>query len=194
MKQRGPEHLVSKLVEVDYDPTAKCPNFDKFIDDILCGDKELIRWVQRALGYTITGSVDEQLLFIAYGKGANGKSTLFELINKLLGDHSKTTDFAMFLSSQKSDVRMMEAIGELKGTKLALASESDGSKSFNETVLKRLTGGNTLRVTKLQQTAFQFAPEFKIWMLANHLPFARDGSHGFWRRIKIVPFVRQFTT
>ena len=192
--ERGPEHLVSKLVDVDYDPTAKCPTFDKFIGDIFCGDKELIRWVQRALGYAITGSVNEQLLFIAYGTGANGKSTLFELINKLLSDYSRATDFELFLSNQKSDVRMMEAIGELKGTRLALASESDGSKRFNETVLKRLTGGDTLRGTKLQQTAFEFKPEFKIWMLANHLPFARDGSHGFWRRIKIVPFARQFTT
>ena len=82
----------------------------------------------------------------------------------------------------------------MKGTRLALASESDGSKRFNETVLKRLTGGDSLRGTKLQQTAFEFKPEFKIWMLANHLPFARDGSHGLWRRIKIVPFARQFTT
>ena len=82
----------------------------------------------------------------------------------------------------------------LKGTRLALASESDGSKRFNETVLKRLTGGDSLRGTKLQQTAFEFKPELKIWMLANHLPFARDGSHGCWRRIKIVPLARQFTT
>ena len=89
---------------------------------------------------------------------------------------------------------MMEAVSELKGTRLALASESDGSKRFKETVLIRLTGGETLRGTKLQQIAFEFKPEFKIWMLANHLPFARDGPHGFWRRIKIVPFVRQFTT
>ena len=68
---------------------------------------------------------------------------------------------------------MMEAVSELKGTRLALASESDGSKSFNETVLSRLTGGETLWGTKLQQTAFEFKPEFKIWMLANHLPFAK---------------------
>ena len=87
--ERGPERLVSKLVEVDYDPTAKCPTFNRFIDDIFCGYKEIISWVQRALGYAITGSVDEQLLFIAYGKGVNGKSTLFELINKLLGDYSR---------------------------------------------------------------------------------------------------------
>ena len=160
--ERGPEHLVSKLAEVDYDPTAKCPTFNRFIDDIFCGDGDLVRWVQRALAYGVTGSVDEQILFIAYGTGANGKSTLFELINKLLGDNSRTSDFEMFLSSQKSDVRIMEAVGELKGTRLALTSESDGSKRFNETVPKRLTGGDTLSGTKLQQTAFQFAPEFKI--------------------------------
>ena len=86
--------------EVDDGPTAKCPTFNRFIDDIFCGDRDLIRWVQRAVGYTITRSVDEQqFLFIADGTGANGKSTLFELINKLLGDHSRTTDFEMFLSS-----------------------------------------------------------------------------------------------
>ena len=84
--EREPEHLASKLVEVDYDPSAKCPTFDRFINDIFCRDRDLIRWVQRALGYAITGSVDEQFSFIAYGTGANGKSTPFELINKLLGD------------------------------------------------------------------------------------------------------------
>ena len=84
--ERGPEHLVRKLVEVDYDATANCPTFERFINNIFWRDRDLIRWVQRALGYAITGAVDEQLLFIAYGTGANGRSTLFELINKLLGD------------------------------------------------------------------------------------------------------------
>ena len=80
------------------------------------------------MGYAITGSVDEQLLFIAYGTGANGKSTLFELINKLLSDYSRATDFELFLSNQKSDVRMMEAVGELKGTRLALPQSPTAEK------------------------------------------------------------------
>ena len=87
-------------MEVDYDPTAKCPTFGKFINDIFCGDRDLIRWGQRALGYAITGFVDEQLLFIAYGTGANGKPTLFEMINKLLGDYKRATDFELLLSNQ----------------------------------------------------------------------------------------------
>ena len=106
--ERGPEHLVGNLVDVDYDPTAKCLTFDRFINGIFYGDRDLIRWVQRALGYAITGSVDEQLLFIAYGTSANGRSTPFELINKLLGDYSQAADFELFLSNKKSDVRMME--------------------------------------------------------------------------------------
>ena len=146
--ERSPKHPVNRPVEVDYDPTAKCPTFDRFINDIFCGKRQLIRWVQRALGYAITSSVDEQLLFIAYGTGANGKSTLFRLINKLLGDYSRATDFELFLSNQKADVGMMEAVGDLNGTRFALASESDGSKKFNETVLKHFTGDDSLKGTK----------------------------------------------
>ena len=98
----------------------------------------------------------------------------------------------MFLSNQKSDVRVMEAVGELKGIRLALASEVDASKRFNESLVKRLTGGDTLRGTKLHMGAFQFEPQHKLWFLCNHIPFARDGSHGFWRRIKVIPFAQQF--
>ena len=103
---------------------------------------------------------------------ALGKSTLFELINKLLGDYSHTTSSCS--SATISPSCEMEAVGELKGTRLALASESDGSKRFNETVLKRLTY-MTIQGTKLQQTAFEFKPEFKIWMRRTTCP-SRDGS------------------
>ena len=179
-------------MEVSIALRAKCPNFDKFIKEVFGGDGELISWIQRAFGYSLTGSVQEQVLFICYGTGANGKSTLLETISKILGDYSTNADFEMFLSNQKSDVRVMEAVGELKGIRLALASEVDASKRFNESLVKRLTGGDTLRGTKLHMGAFQFEPQHKLWFLCNHIPFARDGSHGFWRRIKVIPFAQQF--
>ena len=134
------------------------------------------------------GSVQEQVLFICYGIGANGKSTLLETISKILGDYSTNVDFELFLTNHKSDVRIMEAVGEMKSIRLALASEVDSTKRFNESLVKRLTGGDTLRGTKLHTGAFQFEPNHKLWFLTNHLPFARDGSHGYWRRIKIIPF------
>ena len=192
LNQRTSDDLHTKVIGTNFNPQAKCPNFDKFIKEVFGGDGELISWIQRAFGYSLTGSVQEQVLFICYGTGANGKSTLLETISKILSDYSTNADFEMFLSNQKSDVRVMEAVGELKGIRLALASEVDASKRFNESLVKRLTGGDTLRGTKLHMGAFQFEPQHKLWFLCNHIPFARDGSHGFWRRIKVIPFAQQF--
>lgn len=185
--------LVTKMTNAAYNPEATCPRFIRFLDEVFDGDKELISWVKRALGYSLLGNTDEQCLFIAYGTGANGKSTLFEIIREVLGDYAKVTDFELFLNSHKSDVRMLEAIGELAGVRFALASEVDSNKRFSDSVIKRLTGGDTLRGTKLRQSSFEFKPQFKLWFLANHLPFAKDGSYGFWRRIKVIPFNRQFS-
>ncbi|NCG09770.1 MAG: hypothetical protein GWP33_01515 [Alphaproteobacteria bacterium] len=99
------QRLISKLANVSYNPKAKAPVFVNFINQIFGNDIELIRWVQRAIGYSFTGSTLEQKLFLAYGTGANGKSTLFEIIKLILGDYSKTADFETFLSKQKSGVR-----------------------------------------------------------------------------------------
>ena len=192
LNQRTSDDLHTKVIGTNFNPQAKCPNFDKFIKEVFGSDGELISWIQRAFGYSLTGSAQEQVLFICYGTGANGKSTLLETISKILSDYSTNADFEMFLSNQKSDVRVMEAVGELKGIRLALASEVDASKRFNESLVKRLTGGDTLRGTRLHMGAFQFEPQHKLWFLCNHIPFARDGSHGFWRRIKVIPFAQQF--
>ena len=185
--------LISKLAKASYNPRAKAPVFRSFINQIFGNDIELIRWAQRMIGYFLTGSVVEQKLFIAYGTGANGKSTLFEIIKLILGDYSKTADFETFLSKQKSGVRELEAVGELKGIRFALASETDSHVRFSEAIIKRLTGGDTLRGTKLMKSAFEFKPEFKLCFLTNHLPYAKDGSFGFWRRIKVVPFNQRFS-
>ena len=185
--------LISKLAKASYDRKAKAPVFKSFINQIFGNDVELIRWVQRAIGYSLTGSVLEKKLFYAYGTGSNGKSTLFEIIMHILNDYSKATDFETFLSKQKSDVRMLEAVGELKGVRYAQASETDSHVRFSESTIKKLTGGDTLRGTKLTKSAFEFKPEFKLWFSANHLPYAKDGSFGFWRRIKIIPFTQTFS-
>ena len=187
-----PEELFTKTTLASWDSEAECPQFEEFVSEIFGGDEELISWVQRAIGYSLTARVTEQVLFLAYGTGANGKSTLFELIHSILGDYSKMADFETFVTGKKSDVRTMEAIGELRGIRFALASEIDSARRFDEALIKKLTGGDTLRGTALRSSAFQFSPEFKIWLLTNHLPFARDGSHGFWRRIKVIPFNQTF--
>ncbi|MEQ9106503.1 MAG: phage/plasmid primase, P4 family [Limnobacter sp.] len=185
--------LVMKLAPVNYLRHAKCPTFSKFLHSIFNGDVELIRWMQRAIGYTLTGLTNEQLFFLAYGTGANGKSTLFETILDVLGDYGRAAEFDTFLASDRSNTRVMEGVAKLQGIRFALASETDSAKRFSEALVKQITGGDTVTGSFLYGASFEFRPDFKLWLLANHLPFAKDGSHGFWRRVKVVPFARRFT-
>ena len=189
---RSADNYVSKIIKTEYNPYAKAPRFESFIKQIFGGDQELVGWVQRALGYTLTGSRDEQLLFTALGTGANGKSTLIEVVARLLNDYATTVSFNTFIIGKSSDVRSMEAIGKLKGMRLALASEADSTRKFREDLIKQMTGDAVLQGAKLHGESFTFTPQFTLWFLVNQLPFVRDGSHGFWRRVKIIPFNQRF--
>jgi len=189
---RSPDDYVSKIIEVEYKPGTKAPRFQTFINQVFGNDKELIGWVQRALGYTLSGLREEQLMFIGYGSGANGKSTLLEVIARIMNDYTTTASFNTFLAGKSSDIRSMEAVGKLKGMRLALASEPDSDRRFREDIIKQLTGDAILRGARLHGESFEFRPQFKLWLLANHMPSVRDVSHGYWRRIKVIPFNQRF--
>mgnify|MGYP001071988168 FL=1 len=182
-----------KLAPVEYKPFAKCPNFDNFIKQIFMHDVELMSWMQMALGYQLTGHVSEQVFFSAYGTGANGKSTLYETIINLLGDYAGTMQFETLLAGDKSNTRVLEAVGKLRGKRMVIASEVDSSRRLSEALIKQLTGGDTLTGTNLHHSSFEFLPTHKINLLANHMPYTKDASHGMGRRIKIVPFQRRFS-
>ena len=122
--RQTPSDLVMKQMPVAYQRHARCPKFDKFLHDIFNGDTELIQYIQRALGYTITGQTNEQKFFIAYGTGANGKSTLFETILHVLGDYGRAAEFDTFLSQDYSNTRVMEGIAKLMGIRFAITSET----------------------------------------------------------------------
>ena len=190
--RQTPSDLVMKQMPVAYQRHARSPKFNKFLHDIFNGDTELIQYIQRALGYTITGQTNEQKFFIAYGTGANGKSTLFETILHVLGDYGRAAEFDTFLSQDYSNTRVMEGIAKLMGIRFALASETDSTRRFSEGLIKRVSGGDTLTGSHLYGSSFEFIPEFKLWLQANHVPMAKDGSHGFWRRVQVLPFARKF--
>lgn len=189
---RTDEHLNRKLANAGYKPQAKCPQWAKFLGEVFLGDGELIQYVQKALGYSLTGHTKEHKLFLAYGLGSNGKTTLIETILELIGDYGRTAEFSNFLGSDKSDVRSKEAVGMLKGVRFATASETDSTKKWNEALLKKITGGDTLIGTHLYGKSFEFKPTHKLWFQANHLPGVKDASHGFWRRIIVIPFKAKF--
>lgn len=188
-----PSQRVMRRAEAKYDPKASCPKWEQFLDQIFLGDKELISFFQTALGYTVTGLTNHHALFIAYGLGANGKTTAFETVLRILGDYAQATEFSTFLNTDKTDARNREAVGMLKGIRFAVASETDSSRKWNESLVKKLTGGDTLTGARLYGSSYQFQPTHKLWFQANHLPGAKDATHGFWRRPIVIPFKAQFT-
>ena len=117
---------------------------------------ELMSWMQMALGYQLTGHVSEQVFFSAYGTGANGKSTLYETIIGLLGDYVGTMQFETLLAGDKSNTRVLEAVGKLRGKRMVIASEVD-SRRLSEALIKQLIGGDTLTGTNLYSGTLSFS-------------------------------------
>jgi len=186
------DQLAMKIADAAYDKNATCPQWLAFLNEVFSGDAELVSYMQRALGYSLTGETDEHCLFIAYGLGANGKTTLFETVHDILGDYAHMTEFSTFLNTDKSDARKQEAIGRLRGVRMAVASETESTKSWKEAIVKKLTGGDTLTGAKLYGNSYEFSPTHTLWFQANHLPGVKDASHGFWRRVRVVPFNAKF--
>ncbi len=186
LRAHAPEDLVTKLVPVEYDPEATCPRWEGFLERTFQGDPDLIRFVQRAVGYTLTGSGKEQVLFLLYGTGANGKSTFLEALRALLGEYGRTSGSGTFLEKGRSGVP--NDIARLAGARLVTAQEVEGGARFAEAAVKQLTGSDTIQARFLYAEYFEFRPEFKLFLAANHKPVIRGTDHAIWRRIRLIPF------
>lgn len=186
-KDHDPNDLITKMGEADYVPGAKCPVWDKFLNRIFGGKQDIIDYVQRAVGYSLSGETSEQVFFTLFGAGANGKSTFIDIIKKILGDYGMQTDFSTFLAKQ-GDGGVRNDIARLCGARLITASESGVGKLLDDTLLKQATGGDKLTARFLYQEHFEYVPTFKIWLITNHKPRIADDSEGMWRRMKLIPF------
>ncbi len=176
----------TKLSPVMYDPSATAPKWETFLDRIFASDESLIRFVQRAAGYSLTGDVSEQCLFIAYGTGANGKSVFLKTIAALVADYGQATRTETLMV--KRHVGVSNDIACLRGARFVSAFETDEGQRFAESNVKQLTGGDKIRARFLFKEEFEFAPQFKLWLAANHKPEIRGQDHAIWRRIKLIPF------
>ncbi len=180
------EDLLTKLTPVVYDPHAVCPRWLAFLDRVLGGKPELIAFIQRFVGYTLTGLTREQALLLLHGRGANGKSTFLEVLLRLLGDYGVPSDFATFLTHQHDRVR--NDIAALKGARMVTAVEAEEGRRLNESLIKQVTGGDTISARYLHQEFFSFQPAFKLFLATNHLPVITGTDTGIWRRVLLLPF------
>lgn len=186
----NPADLITKLCPVVYDPDAAAPVFDGFISSIFAGDAALVAFVQRFLGYSLTGDVREQTLFFAYGHGSNGKSTLFDLLLAALGDHAKTAAPSLLVAKRGESHPTERA--DLHGARLVTVVEVGAGKAFDEELVKQLTGGDVIKARYMQRDFFEFRPTHKLLISANHKPTITGTDHAIWRRIALVPFAVRF--
>lgn len=179
--------LITQLVPVDYDPEAKCPLWESFLNKIMGGKKDLIRFLQLAIGYSLTGLTTEQVLFILWGSGSNGKTTLLNILQAFFGDYARRTGFTTFLNVRNNDGKHND-IAALVGSRLVFASESKAGGSLNETVIKEITGGDPISVRFLYKEFFTYTPTYKLWLSTNHKPWIQGADHAIWRRMRLIPF------
>lgn len=183
------DDLITKCAPVAFDPKAECPEFKRFLNRIFNGDKNLIAYVQRAFGYSLTGDTQEQCLFLLHGTGENGKSTLLSAAGAVLGDYATTTPTATLMAKNHDSIP--NDIARLRGARFVDAVETEEGRRFAESLIKQLTGGDRIAGRFLHKEYFEFKPRFKLWIAANHKPTIRGDDHAIWRRIRLIPFAVQ---
>lgn len=187
--ERG--HFITKFSPIEYTNNADCPMWKGFLDDIFAGDKELIRYIQKAVGYSMTGDVTEQCVFFLYGTGRNGKSTFLDVLREILGEYVSNIQPETIMVKNGSGNGINSDIARLKGARMVTTVEPNEGVRINEGLIKQLTGDDAVTARKLYGNEFEFKPEFKLWMATNHKPIIRGTDEGIWRRIHMIPFTVQ---
>lgn len=180
------EDWLTKISPVDYDPDAKAPLFQKVLHTCFAEKQELIDFLQRFAGYSLSGSIKEQCIFIWWGSGANGKSTILNALAEASGDYAQTTRPETLMVKRGDGIP--SDLAKLKGARLVTAAEAEDGHRLAESQIKQMTGGEKIQARALYQDWFEYVPEFKIVLCTNHRPIIRGDDHAIWRRIRLVPF------
>lgn len=186
LRPHSSSNLISKLSPVAYDPTATCPQFEKFVWQIMGGDIELVAYLKRLFGYSLTAEVLEEALTIFHGTGRNGKSTLLEIIRHILGTYAQNADFKTFIRSKSERIRT--DLARMPGARLVTASESAEDQQLDEQLVKTVTGRDKMTARFLYGREFEFYAKAKVILSCNHKPTVQGMDIGFWRRLQMVPF------
>ena len=190
LHEHDKDKYFTRISPVEYTDKSDCPMWEEFLETIFNGDKSLINYIQTAVGYSLCGSTEEQVMFILYGNGRNGKSVFLNIITELFGNYTANIS-PDALMTKKANGGANSEIARLDGVRLATTSESSDGDRLAEGLVKQLTGGDTITARFLYGNEFDFIPQFKLWMTTNHKPIIRGTDDGIWRRLAIIPFTKQ---
>lgn len=183
----GKNKYFTRISNTEYQPSALCPIWEQFLDEIFEGNKELIDYLQRAVGYSLSSSTTEQVMFILLGNGKNGKSVLLNLLHEVLGSYAMNIQ-PQTLAIKNGGQAANQDVARLKGARFVTTTEPNQGMKFDEGTIKQITGGDTVTARFLYGKEFEFKPEFKIWMATNHKPIITGTDNGIWRRMVLIPF------
>lgn len=188
LMEPDPAHLLTKRIDVAYDPDAECPLWEQFLHRIMAGNVELIAFLQRLIGHALTGDTSGKYLVFMYGpKGNNGKSTLVETIMRLLGPYAMKSPTEMVMAKTHRG-GIPNDIARLRGVRFTVTNEVDEGMTLSESVVKDLTGNDTLTARFMRAEFFDFTPTHKLWIYGNHRPEIRGTDAAIWDRVKLIPF------
>ena len=178
--------LLTRHSPVVFDAKAKAPRFVTFIDEITGGDKKLAAYLQRVIGYALTGTANEQCIFFLHGSGANGKSVLLSVVKGLLGrDLARQTPSETLMAKRSSQTN---DIARLQNLRVVIANEVEDGTQLAESLVKQMSGEDTLTARFHYQEFFEFNPVFKLFIAGNHKPVIQGRDNGIWRRVRLIPF------
>jgi putative DNA primase/helicase len=193
IREHRREDYNSKISGVAYDPDAQCPIFDAFLARIL-PDETVRCYLQRFFGYCLTRRTSEQMFCIFHGGGKNGKSTLVDIMGKIMAEYSVKVPVASLMADNARKAQdATPDLNGLPGARFVRASEPKEGIALNEALVKDLTGGEPIMLRRLNKEAVSIYPEFKLVISTNHRPRILGNDTGIWRRIAMVPFDVQIT-
>ena len=187
LRQHRREDLITMMASVDYDPGAGCPLWLSLLDRVTGGSVELQAYLQRAVGYSLTGDTSSQVVFFLWGQGSNGKSTFVSTIRRLAGPYGARLDMNALTTRGSGGPR--ESLADLCGKRFVAASEIEDGSRLAVSLIKDLSGGESIRADRKYEHGFEFQPQLKLWLSGNHRPVIADNTYSIWRRLKLIPFV-----
>ena len=188
LKSHDRADLITEILPIDYDPNATSTEWDTFLQGIFNDNIDLIAYVQRALGYSITGDQSEQAFFFCYGNGFNGKSTLLNACRLVLGNYATQVPPTAFMVDKTKRGGPDEAIASLKNKRLVCSTELEDGQRLSVSLVKRMTGGEPLWCEHKFERGYNFQPTHKLWLSGNHEPVITDTTNSIWYRLKKIPF------
>ncbi len=186
------DYITKALNAQEVGQSNKAARWLRFLDEVFGDDPELIEWLQKWCGHILTGSTAEQCFLFCYGFGANGKSVLIDTLRFIMGDYAWAIASETLTETKRAAGSASPDLADLIGSRLALTTETEEGVALAESLLKALTGGDTLTARKLYSAPTQFTPQFKIMMSGNHRPLIKGNDEGIWRRVRLLPFTRTF--